>query len=244
MAIDYNSPMDPLSVDGLCSRAATAPSNTTLRAIWRHAFKAGQDNASQMANGMQVSKVLKIGFEKGQVHGIIQECELWEMAGHSQICLVMASSFMTTADAGTQVDLVTLLPTCTNTSIQTIDADIQTSSTQMSPPPLVNVDTQMSITLEPSPPVSCLDWAEDTTSLPILPLLPISSVSRQHYLVIFQAFVYLSQTHLVPSNVILTPRLLLAITKKFLLLNFYPLIIDHHCTTCLHFLKLGFSLKL
>jgi hypothetical protein len=147
-----------------------------------HAFKAGQDNASQMVNGMQVSNMLKIGFEKGQVHGILQERELWEMAGHSQICLITASSSTATADAGTQVDLVAPLPLRTNTSIQTIDADIQTSGTQTSPPPLVDVDMQTSetsVTTEPSPPVSRLDWAEDATSLPILPLIPISSVPRQ-----------------------------------------------------------------
>jgi hypothetical protein len=103
---------------------ATASSNTTLRAVWRHAFKAGQDNASQMVDGMQVSDVLKIGFEKGQVHGIVQEHEL--MAGHSQTCFATASSLTTTADAGTQVDLITPLPARTNTSVQTIDADIQT----------------------------------------------------------------------------------------------------------------------
>jgi len=179
MAVDYDSPMDPISVDSLCSRAATASSNTTLGAVWKHAFKAGQDNASQMVDGMQVSDVLKIGFEKGQVHGIIQERELWEMAGHSQTCFTTSSSLTATADAGTQVDLVAPLPPCTNTSVQTVSADIQTSSTQTFPPPLVNVDMQMSVTMEPSPPVSRLDWAEDATSLPILPLIPISSVPRQ-----------------------------------------------------------------
>jgi len=179
MAVDYDLPIDPISIDNLCSCAATASSNTTLGAIWRHAFKAGQDNGSQMVDGMQVSDVLKIGFEKGQVYGIVQERELWEMAGHSQTCFATASSSTATADAGTQVDLVAPLPPCTNTSVQTVSTDIQTSSTQTSPPPLVNVDTQTSVTMEPSPPLSRLDWAEDATSLPILPLLPISSVPRQ-----------------------------------------------------------------
>jgi len=173
-AVDYDSPIDPLSVDNLCSRAATASSNTALGAVWRYAFKAGQDNASQMVDGMQVSNVLKIGFEKGQVHGILQERELWEMAGHSQICLITASSSMTTTDAGTQVNLITPPPPRNNTSVQTIDADIQTSTSSSA-----TTSTQTSVTTEPSPQVSCLDWAEDATSLPILPLLPISSVSRQ-----------------------------------------------------------------
>ena len=101
------------------------------------------------------------------------------MAGHSQTCFTTASSLTATADAGTQVDLVALLPPRTNTLVQTISANIQTSSTQTSPPLLVNVDMQTSVTMEPSPPLSRLDWAEDATSLPILPLLPISSVPRQ-----------------------------------------------------------------
>ena len=179
MAIDYDLPIDPVSINNLCSCAATASSDTALGAVWRHAFKMGQDNASQMVDGMQVSNVLKIGFKKGQVHRIVQECELWEMAGHSQTCFTTASSLTATADTGTQVDLVTPLPPCTNTLVQTISADIQTSSTQTSPPPLVNVDMQTSVTMEPSPPLSHLDWAEDATSLPILPLLPISSVPCQ-----------------------------------------------------------------
>ena len=71
------------------------------------------------------------------------------------------------------------LPPHTNTSVQIISTDIPSSSTQTSPPPLVNVDVQTSVTMESSSPVSRLDWAEDATSLPILPLLPISSVPHQ-----------------------------------------------------------------
>src|SRR6266446_8340490 len=57
------------------------------------------------------------------------------------------------------------------------------SSTQTSPPSLVNVDMQTSVAMD-SPslvlPVSRLDWAEDATSLPIAPLLPTPSVPCQH----------------------------------------------------------------
>ena len=125
-ATDYDSPVDPVSVNKLCSHAATSSSNTTLGAVWRHAFRAGQDNGSQMVDGMQVSDVLKIGFEKGQVYGIsrAQTMYVWEMAGHSQTCFTTTSSLTTTADTGTQVNLVALLPPHTNTSVQTISADI------------------------------------------------------------------------------------------------------------------------
>jgi len=44
--VDYDSPMDPSSTDNLCSRATTASSETPLGTIWKHAFKAGQDDAS------------------------------------------------------------------------------------------------------------------------------------------------------------------------------------------------------
>src|SRR6266567_5804762 len=57
------------------------------------------------------------------------------------------------------------------------------SSTQTSPPSLVNVDMQTSVAMDsPSPvlPVSRLDWAEDATLLPIVPLLPTPSVPHQH----------------------------------------------------------------
>ena len=52
------------------------------------------------------------------------------------------------------------------------------SSTQTSPPSPVNTDPQTSVTMEPPP--RRLDWAEDATSLPILPLLPTPSAPRQH----------------------------------------------------------------
>jgi len=125
--VNYDSPMDPSSTDDLCSQAASASSETPLGTVWKHAFKAGQDDASRILDGLQVSDMLKLGFEKGQVHGIIQEREQWEMAGHSQTCFVTASSSTVTADVGTQVDFVTPLPPCTNASVQAVSANIQTS---------------------------------------------------------------------------------------------------------------------
>ena len=65
--------------------------------------------------------------------------------------------------------------------------------------------------------------------------------------VISQACVHLGQTCLVPSNVVpnsLTPRQLTTFAKKSLLLNLCILVIDHHCTPCLHFPSLKFSTKL
>ncbi len=66
---------------------------------------------------MRVTDVLKVGFEKGQVYGIIQERKQWETAGHSQTCFFATSSSTVTTNAGTQVDLVT--PSCSDSSTQT-----------------------------------------------------------------------------------------------------------------------------
>jgi hypothetical protein len=49
------------------------------------------DQSADYVDDMQLTDVLKIGFEKGQVYGIIQEREQWEMAGHSHTCSVAAS---------------------------------------------------------------------------------------------------------------------------------------------------------
>ena len=135
--------MDPSSTDNLCSHAATALSETPLGTVWKRAFKAGQDDASRMLNGLQVSDMLKLGFEKGQVHGIIQEREQWEMAGHSQTCFVTTSSSTATTDVGTQVNFVTPLPLCTNASVQVISADIQIS------PSHANASSQTSTDFDP-----------------------------------------------------------------------------------------------
>ena len=57
------------------------------------------------------------------------------------------------------------------------------SSTQMSSPSYVNVNMQTSVAMDPPSlvlPVSHLDWAENATSLPILPLLPTPSAPHQH----------------------------------------------------------------
>ncbi|KIM43451.1 hypothetical protein M413DRAFT_443388 [Hebeloma cylindrosporum] len=175
----YKPLTDSISIERLIGLARDSPQDSELGIVWQHALeegrKAGYAEGAKMVDGMQVSDVLKIGFEKGQVRGIVQERELWEMAGHSTSCFVTATSSTTTADTGTQVDRVTSLPPCTDTLVQTISTGIQTS-----PRSLVNADSHTSVITEPVPQVSRLDWAEDATSLPIAPLLPTPSVPRQH----------------------------------------------------------------
>ena len=100
------------------------------------------DHSTDSANDMQLTDAIKIGFEKGQVYGIIQEREQWEMAGHSH-CSVTTSSLTVTADAGIQVDLVAPIPQYTNASAQSTDMDIQT------PTSCFNVSTQTSSDFDP-----------------------------------------------------------------------------------------------
>ena len=71
----------------------------------------------------QLTDILKIGFEKGQVYGIIQEREQWKMTGHST-CSAAPSSSAVTTDAGIQVDLIAPIPQYTDASAQSITVDI------------------------------------------------------------------------------------------------------------------------
>lgn len=73
----------------------------------------------------QLTDILKIGFEKGQVYGIIQEREQWETTGHST-CSAAPSSSAVTTDAEIQVDLIAPIPQYTDASAQSITLDICT----------------------------------------------------------------------------------------------------------------------
>ena len=76
------------------------------------------------------------------------------------------------------------------------------SSTQMSSPSHANVNMQTSVAIDPLSlvlPVLHLDWAEDATSLPILPLLSTPSAPCQHHP---QVFIHQGLTHSAPSNII------------------------------------------
>jgi hypothetical protein len=76
----------------------------------------------------QLTDILKIGFEKGQVYRIIQEHEQWEMAGHSHTCSAASISLTATTDSGIQVDLMAPTTLYTDASSQIISMDILTST--------------------------------------------------------------------------------------------------------------------
>ena len=94
-------------------------------------------------DGMQLTDILKIGFEKGQVYGIIQEREQWETAGHSPTCSVTTNSSTATTDAGIQADLIAPIPQYTDASTQSISTNIQTSTS------CSNTSTQTSSDFDP-----------------------------------------------------------------------------------------------
>ena len=83
---------------------------------------------------MQLTDVLKIGFEKGQVCGIFQECGQWETAGHSHTCSTVANSSTIATNTGTQVDLIAPMPRtgAGDASAQSISTDIPTSCSDAS----------------------------------------------------------------------------------------------------------------
>lgn len=96
-----------------------------------------------------VKNACSIAFEEGRRIGEANERSLWEKGGHHLTKKCTNSP-----------------PTC-NVGVQSEMLPLISLSTQTSPPSLVNVNIQTSATM-----VSSLDWAEDATSLPALPLPP------------------------------------------------------------------------
>ena len=94
-------------------------------------------------DGMQLTDILKIGFEKGQVYGIIQEREQWETAGHNPTCSVAMNSSTVTTDAGIQADLTASIPQYNDASTQSVSTNIQTSTS------CSNTSTQTSSDFDP-----------------------------------------------------------------------------------------------
>jgi len=122
---------------------------------YEQGYKKGKEDCLRDLN---VDAAYTAAFEEGRHKGEENEKWLWETLGHTydQRCMSQQPT-PETISIGVQSDLPYVPP-------------IVSSSTQTSPPSLVNVDTQTSITTESSTQVlPPLDWAEDTTSLPILP---------------------------------------------------------------------------
>jgi len=134
-------------------------------------YEQGYKKGKDCLHDLDVDTTYTAAFEEGRRKGEENEKWLWETLGHTydQRCMSQQPTPETTS-IGVQSELPYVPP-------------MVSFSTQTSPPSLVNIDTLTSVatdSLPPVLPVSRLDWAEDATSLPILPLLPTPSAPRRH----------------------------------------------------------------
>ena len=134
---------------------------------YEEGYKQGKKEGHQ---DIDIEAIRTAAFEEGRILGAANEKWAWETVGHDLNNLYCARPKLPlTFEVGVQSETP-----CTTTV---------SSSTQTSPPSLVNIDTQTSVAMDSPPPVlpvSRLDWAEDATSLPIAPLLSTPLAPRRH----------------------------------------------------------------
>ena len=135
---------------------------------YEQGYKKGKEDCLR---DLDVDAAYTAAFEEGRHKGEENEKWLWEMLRHTydRRCMFQQPT-PETISIGVQSQLPYVPP-------------MVSSSTQTSPPSLVNIDMQTSVATDSPPlvlPVSRLDWAEDATSLPIAPLFPTPSVPCQH----------------------------------------------------------------
>ena len=119
---------------------------------------------------INIEAIHTAAFEEGRILGAANEKWAWETVRHDLNNLDCAQPKLPlTFEVGVQSET----PCITTVS----------SSTQTSPPSLVNIDMQTSVAMDLLPPVlpvSHLNWAEDMTLLPIAPLLSTPLAPCQH----------------------------------------------------------------
>jgi len=122
---------------------------------YEQGYKKGKEDCLR---DLDVDAAYTAAFEEGRRKGEENEKWLWETLGHTYDRRCMSQQpTPETISIGVQSELSYVPP-------------MVSSSTQTSPPSLVNIDTQTSVATDSPPPVlpvSRLDWAEDATSLPI-----------------------------------------------------------------------------
>ena len=148
----------------------------------------GYSEGTKLVNGLDINEIMRIGVERGIEIGRDKEKHAWGAAGHSNICIKVARPPQgvaiqtedplphSIATKAVQVETLKPPPATPNLPL-TFDIGVQSEtphapplvslSTQTSTPSLIKVNNQMSDTK-----VLSLDWAEDATSLPVLPLPP------------------------------------------------------------------------
>ena len=160
-----------------------------------HHFVDGMDIQEVLKVGFEQGQAVSMAAEKQewQTKGHGENCIEALPVCHFSTTAIQATNIppprsmaMTAVQVDSPKPLPILTPPTVDSIIQTIPLKIQDASSQTvlypspipkprhatSPPSLVNVNIQTSVTTEPSISVSPpLNWAEDATSLPILPLL-------------------------------------------------------------------------
>jgi len=186
-AVDFRTFIQHTKLDDIekfLTLVSTTQDSRNLALFWERAYDQGYvegredvlseelDLATQEHEHEWMQRGQAVGYEEGYKKGKEDSPQ-----DHN-----IEAAHTTAFKEGLRASKANLRPTA-EVGIQSCTPPMVSSSTQTSPPFLVNVDTQTSVAMD-SPslvlPVSHLDWAEDATSLPIAPLLPTPSVPRQH----------------------------------------------------------------
>ena len=134
---------------------------------YEQGYKKGKEDC---LHDLDVDAAYTAAFEEGHHKGEENKKWLWETLRHTYDRRCMSQQLTPEMiSIGVQLQLPYVPP-------------MVSSSTQTSPPSLVNIDMQTSVATDSLPPVllvSHLDWVEDVTSLPIAPLFPTPSVPCQ-----------------------------------------------------------------
>jgi len=192
-----SSPPPPVSEESLAKliTLATSSPDLLLGLVWKHAFRKGMREGfrrgTELFKDMDVKQAFHESADEGQIMGILSEREEWETAGHGPWCfdikmvcftydtgLPDGHTCTTKLDAIVQVDFVEAQPASVKTAIQASPSH-QSSSSQTTPPLLVNVEAQAQPMDSTPPPTTAstldppaFDWSEDATSIPIIPIFP------------------------------------------------------------------------
>jgi hypothetical protein len=169
--VDYKVPASPEDLEKACAHVSIAMPDTPLGAIWSYATKSNFDEDSSRVDGMLVMDILKAGFKKGNIHGIMAEHD-----HHSQTCpgLIQPSTceariqvidtdplnspeainilcaFFLTAPSTTLFGLIWQCAFQAGTEVP----QVQTSH-------LIDISTQTSVLSPPPPQDATLDWSEE-----------------------------------------------------------------------------------
>jgi hypothetical protein len=169
-AVNYEIPASPKVLKSACTHASVAASDMPLGAIWNSAVKLGYDEGSSMVDSILVTDLLKTGFEKGNIYGIMVERDY-----HSRTCPGLIPCSI--CEAGIQVietnplnspEAIDILCAFSSTAPSTTPFGLiwecafqaGTKVTQVQAPHHINISTQTSVLSPPPPQNMTLDWSE------------------------------------------------------------------------------------